>query len=240
MSQRAPAEVVREPRAFEALRAILLSPVAIGGVTVLCIVGNRLRAFAGIEPEYGFMVTNLFLAWIPLALAYAIAWAARRGATRPALPLLACAWIVFLPNAPYLVTDVVHLHRGEASVVNALELLLLAFAGVLIAVKSVQLVQRAVESIWGIAAGWRAVQVIVVLSAIGVYIGRVLRWYSWTIFEDPHNLAHVLLRSPSEPGRVALGTLGILAFASAFYVVYRVLTGAGAESARLAPRGAEG
>src|SRR3954471_7712907 len=134
MSQRAPAEAAREPSAFEALRVTLLSPVAIGFVTAICVVGNRLRAAAGIQPEYGFMVTNLFLAWIPLALAYAIAWAARREVTRLALPLLACAWIIFLPNAPYLVTDIVHLHRDEVNVVNAIELSLLALCGLLIAV----------------------------------------------------------------------------------------------------------
>jgi|SRR4051794_23557635 uncharacterized membrane protein len=238
MSQRAPAEAAREPSAFEALRVTLLSPVAIGFVTAICVVGNRLRAAAGIQPEYGFMVTNLFLAWIPLALAYAIAWAARREVTRLALPLLACAWIIFLPNAPYLVTDLVHL-RHQASVVNVAEMSLLAFAGVLIAVKTVQLVQGAVETLWGVAAGWRAVQVTVVLAAIGVYIGRVLRWYSWTLFDHPHHLVHAVLRTPSQPVRVGLGLIGILVFAGGFYLVYRVLTGAKAETPRLTPGAVE-
>jgi uncharacterized membrane protein len=225
MVQRAPAEAAWSSRAFEALRVTLLSPVAIGLFTALCIVGSRLRVSVGLEPGYDFIDTNLFLAWIPLALAYAIAWAARRELTRPALPLLAGVWILFLPNAPYLVTDVVHL-RDQVSVVNALELSLLALTGLMIAVKSVQLVQHAVESLWGVAAGWRAVQAIVVLAAVGVYVGRVLRWYSWTIVFDPHKLAHAILRSPSEPGRVGLGLLGIVVFACAFYSSYRVLTGA--------------
>jgi len=186
MSQPVPAEAAQPSRRFDELREILLSPVTIGFLTAITIVGNRLRFSAGFEPEYGFMVTNLFLAWIPLALSYAIAWAARREVTRPALPLLACAWILFLPNAPYLVTDIVHLHRDEVNVVNAIELTLLALCGLLIAVKSVQLVQRAVETLWGVAAGWRAVQAIIVLAALGVYIGRVLRWYSWTLLQHPH------------------------------------------------------
>jgi uncharacterized membrane protein len=84
------------------------------------------------------------------------------------------------------------------------------------------------------------VQVIALLTAVGVYLGRVLRWYSWTIFQHPHDLAHVVLRSPAEPVRVGLGLLGILAFASAFYLTYRVLTGARAEPVRLAPGAAEG
>jgi uncharacterized membrane protein len=234
MSQPAPAEAARPARAFDALREALLSPVAIGCLTALCIVGNRLRAFAGLEPEYGFLVTNLFLAWIPLALAYAISWAARRQLSRPALPLLACAWIIFLPNAPYLVTDVVHL-RQNVTGVNAIELSLLALTGLLVAVKSVQLVQRAVEGLWGVPAGWRAVQIVALLVAVGVYLGRVLRWYSWTLLQHPHELGRILLRTPSEPGRVLLGLAGIAVFAGGFYIVYRVLTGPRKDT--LAPAG---
>lgn len=239
MSQPSGAGARRAPRWFERLRVALLSPVAIGFVTALCLVGESLRAFAGLQPEYDFLVTNLVLAWIPLALAYAISLAARRAVTWPALPLLACGWIVFLPNAPYLVTDLVHLDEG-VSLPNAIELSLLAVTGLLVGIKSVQLVQGAVERLWGVRAGWRAVQVIALLTAVGVYLGRVLRWYSWTIFQHPHDLAHVVLRSPAEPVRVGLGLLGILAFASAFYLTYRVLTGARAEPVRLAPGAAEG
>ena len=71
MRQRAPADAARSSRAFEALRVTRLSPIAI------CL--------------------NLFLAWAPLALAHAIAWAERLGLGWSALPLL--AWILFLPSA---------------------------------------------------------------------------------------------------------------------------------------------
>jgi uncharacterized membrane protein len=234
MAQRPPIAAVSRPRALDTLRAALLSPLGIGLVTALCLVAADLRRFAEVEPSYGFLHWNLFLAWIPLVLAYAIAWAARREITRPLLPLLALGWIVFLPNAPYLVTDLVHL-RELVNVPNAVVLSLLAFTGLLIGVKSIQLVQGAVECLWGVAAGWRAVQVIAVLTAFGVYLGRVLRWNSWTILVHPHQLAHAVLRSPSEPGRVGLGLAGIVVFAAAFYLSYRLLTGARADAARLAP-----
>ena len=51
--------------------------------------------------------------------------------------------------------------------------------------------------------------------------------------QHPHDLAHVVLRSPAEPGRVGLGLLGILAFAGAFYLAYRVLTGAACRAGEL-------
>jgi uncharacterized membrane protein len=234
MTARVPVEAGPMARAFDSLRVALLSPIGIGFFTALCLVANDLRRFAEIDPGYGFLSWNLFLAWIPLALAYAITWAARRELAWPGLPVLAFAWIVFLPNAPYLVTDLVHL-RENVNVYNAIVLALLALTGLLIGVKSVQLVQRTVESLWGVAASWRVVQLIAVLTAFGVYVGRVLRWNSWTILVHPHEMAHVILRSPSEPGRVGLGLLGIVVFASAFYIAYRLLTGTRAEATKLAP-----
>src|ERR1700682_3698901 len=98
MSQHAPREAGRVSRALDALRATLLTPIGIGFFTLLCLVAADLRRLAEIEPGYGFLRWNLFLAWIPLVLAYAIAWAARRKPAWPALPLLALGWIVFLPN----------------------------------------------------------------------------------------------------------------------------------------------
>jgi uncharacterized membrane protein len=219
-------------RRLEAVRIATLSPAGIGVVTALFLVAADIRRRAGVEPPYGYLVWNLFLAWIPLVLAYAVSWAACGKITRLALPVLAIAWIVFLPNAPYLVTDLVHLYE-LFNVPNLIVLALLAITGLLIGVKSVQLVQLAVEGLWGETAGWRAVQFIAVLTAFGVYLGRELRWNSWTIL-DRQELAHAFIRSPSQPGRVALDLLGIVVFAGAFYLSYRVLTGARAEQSRLA------
>jgi uncharacterized membrane protein len=237
MSQHAEIEAGRLSRAFDALRAALLSAIGIGFFSACCLVAATPSRFADIEgPGYGFISWNLSLAWIPLILAYMLAWAAQRRVTRVALPVLAAAWIFFLPNAPYLVTDLVHL-RGSFNVPNLITLSLLAFTGVLIGVRSVQLAQRAVETLWGVAAGWRAVQVIAVLAAFGVYVGRVLRWNSWTIILHPrelaHETAHIALRSPSEPAHVSAGLLGIVVFAGSFYFAYRVLTGSGGRATRL-------
>ncbi len=233
MSQRASSPGRPLTRAFDAVRFVLLSPVGIGFFTLVTWIAAEIRRSAEVDPGYGFLRWNLFLALVPLALAYAVSWAARWQLTQPALPLLAIGWIVFLPNAPYLVTDLVHL-RELFNYPNLIVLSLLAVTGLLIGVKSVQLVHRAVERIWGERAGWRAVRVIAVLIAVGVYIGRELRWNSWTILYDPHELEHALLRGQDEPGRVALGLLGIAIFASAFYLSYRVLTGGRAAAARLA------
>lgn len=57
------------------------------------------------------LVWNLFLAWIPLWLAIPMLWLEpRRGWRGMAVWLgLGCLWLLFLPNAPYLLTDLIHL-----------------------------------------------------------------------------------------------------------------------------------
>ncbi|MCY7349684.1 MAG: DUF1361 domain-containing protein, partial [Cytophagaceae bacterium] len=56
---------------------------------------------------------NLFLAWIPVGLALkAEQMAARAPFPRFKMLVIAVVWGLFFPNAPYLITDVVHLHHA--------------------------------------------------------------------------------------------------------------------------------
>jgi uncharacterized membrane protein len=209
-----------------ALRDALVSLGGATFLTVACLAADDMRRAAQVEPGLEFVRWNLFLAWIPLGLAYAVALVAPHRALRPALLPLGLAWLIFLPNAPYLVTDLVHLVDEGSSGPNVVVLSLLAAAGLVIGIRAVQLVHGAVAGIWGDAAGLRVVQLVAVLTAVGIYLGRVLRWNSWTIIEDPSYLVRLVARTPSELEHVALGTVGILAFASVFYASYRMLTGA--------------
>ena len=223
MRRHAPLETTAASRALDGVRAAALSPVSIAALSAACVAIRLLRHHAGIGPHYSFVGTNLLLAWIPLLLAYGVSCSAR-SRSRWALPPFAVLWILFLPNAPYLVTDLVHLKDG-VNAVNVVLLSLLALVGVLIGVKCVQLVQRAVEQLFGVNVGRRAVQVIAVLTAVGVYLGRVLRWNSWTVLHDPGVIAHAVLRSPSEPARVGLALLATVLFSLGFLAAYRVLAG---------------
>jgi uncharacterized membrane protein len=224
MAQRSPGGAGTVARWLQATRIVMLSPLGITFMSALCLLAADVRRYAQVEPGYGFLRWNLFLALVPLVLAYGLVWAARRELTWPALPALALAWIIFLPNAPYLVTDLVHLDEG-ASWPNVAVLMLFAITGLLIGVKCVQLVQRTVERAWGVAAGWRLVHVTAVLTAFGIYLGRVKRWNSWTVVEDPHAFVHALRAVPSEPGRVLLAAAGTVVFAICFSIAYRVLAG---------------
>src|SRR5689334_21968627 len=64
---------------------------------------------------YAFLIWNLFLAWPPVICAF-IAYKFHEKLTGPLrVVTLLCmgVWLVFLPNAPYLITDLVHLRPGN-------------------------------------------------------------------------------------------------------------------------------
>jgi uncharacterized membrane protein len=76
--------------------------------------------------DYRFMIWNLFLAWIPFIMAFA-AYRLHHARRQWGILIAGCAliWLLFLPNAPYLLTDLVHLrYRDDALVWYDLMLLL--------------------------------------------------------------------------------------------------------------------
>jgi uncharacterized membrane protein len=133
-----------------------------------------------------FLVWNLFLAWIPMLLAL---WFSALRRTAPTL-VVGAVWLVFLPNAPYLVTDLVHLGNGSNELWrHVLQFGFAAWTGTLLGVVSLRLVHISVERRWGRLAGWALVLVSTGLCAVGVVIGRFQRWNSWDIVTRPGAVA---------------------------------------------------
>lgn len=136
---------------------------------------------------YGFMVWNLFLAVVPVVAAALLrALSSRRAGVLLAL-VLGAVWLAFLPNAPYLVTDLVHL-QARAPVPLWYDIIVLgsfAGTGMVLAYVSVADVEAAVRaragSVWAAIVAYGAL----VLSGFGIYAGRFLRWNSWDILTSP-------------------------------------------------------
>jgi uncharacterized membrane protein len=142
---------------------------------------------------YVFLIWNLFLAVIP---AFA---AAQLGRARTRLGQWTCAslWLLFLPNAPYLVTDFVHLRpRPHVPLWYDIALLLsCAATGLLLGYVSVADVQRWVAKRFGVLASWACAAAGLMLSGFAIYLGRFLRWNSWDVIADPKGLlAQIIMR----------------------------------------------
>ena len=162
---------------------LLLASIAFGFLLVAA------RSLRSEEFFFGFLIWNLFLAAVPLGISRLIrARAARLGA----LPLLALAalWLLFFPNAPYILTDLFHLEerRGVPLWYDLVVFLTFAWNGLILGFLSLRDVQEVLSRRFGHWLSWLAAFAALFLGSFGVYLGRYLRWNSWDLFTQPRLL----------------------------------------------------
>jgi uncharacterized membrane protein len=153
------------------------------------------------EPAFDFLTWNLFLAWIPFVLSLCVAAVHGRGGPRPLLWVLGAGWLLFLPNAPYILTDFIHLGRlgGAPLWFDAALIGTFATTGLALGLGSLLVVHHIVEARAGRVVGWAVAVSSLVLSAIGIYLGRFPRFNSWDVVTDPHSLVPVVLQRLADP-----------------------------------------
>jgi uncharacterized membrane protein len=134
-----------------------------------------------------FLSWNLFLAWVPFVLALLVYDGSRRGAPRVPLALGAVLWLLFFPNAPYLLTDYKYLEDWTGAPVWYDVVVLSAFAwtGLALGFASLYLMHRVATRMLGAVTAWALVPVVLTLGSLGVYLGRFERWNSWDVLADP-------------------------------------------------------
>ncbi|MGV2829278.1 DUF1361 domain-containing protein [Myxosarcina sp. GI1(2024)] len=157
------------------------------------ILANALGAF---NKYSGWIVWNLFLAFIPLVLSFWLFLKPKAYRRSPLWWLGFIVYFAFLPNAPYLLTDIIHL-------IEAIR------AGYSVWITTLVFIPLHSIAIW---LGWEAYVICLInqgyylkqqgkkrfilgselithfLCAIGIYLGRFLRFNSWDIVTQPNVL----------------------------------------------------
>jgi len=144
------------------------------------------------------MVWNLLLAWLPLVFAYL---ALRPRQARPIRLAFCLAWLLFLPNAPYLVTDMIHLPYGGGIPIlyDVVLLFSAALCGLALGLVPLRWMQVAVAGRLGAWPGRLFVLASLGMAGFGIYLGRYLRWSSWDVVLKPVALAHDIWLHVSHP-----------------------------------------
>lgn len=171
--------------AFSARRIAVLRLLAFMTASFAVLAVGRVLYTGTTEPT--FLAWNVFLAWIPFALAVLVYDGHRRGRPAPALLAGVALWLLFLPNAPYIVTDFKWLDDlgGIPVWYDAVLLSSAAATGLALGFVSLYLMQVLAQRVLGVAASRIFVVAVLALSSFGVYLGRVLRWNSWDLFTQP-------------------------------------------------------
>lgn len=165
-----------------------------------------------------WMSWNLMLALVPWALAM---WLFRdRRPIRGAGVILAFVCLALLPNASYVLTDVIHLPRHvRAEPSDAVVLFgVLPLFGLFMAVGFIAYVDTVRRiSTWVCEMDWarRSWPIEVLLhgmSAVGIYLGRAHRFNSWDLLDRPDEIGATVLGALTRMLPVAgmLLTFGIL------------------------------
>ncbi len=156
--------------------------------SALCCAYIVFRAWYSREISFKGFIWNLFLAWVPLGFAIVL-HARRELKMRFSWPDLGSGilWLLFFPNAPYIVTDLVHLQPrpGVPYWYDIIGIMAFVMTGLFLGYLSLYLVQEVVSDYLGRLGGWLFALVMLALSSFGIYLGRFLRWNSWDALLTP-------------------------------------------------------
>jgi len=140
--------------------------------------------------EYVFLPWNLFLAFVPYSITQLIAGRIDIIENRWKLFLALVIWLLFIPNAFYIITDLIHFTRVRSAPKWFDLLLIFSFAwnGIMFGIVSLRKVEVITAVIRGKHFSAMLVFAVMWLNSLGIYIGRYLRFNSWDVITDPFSL----------------------------------------------------
>lgn len=186
----------------------------------------------------GGVIWNLFLAVVPIVLAYLLCGIARQPkksyVDKAAIAILGLVWLAFLPNTCYLLTEWRHFLQSldahnlylKADISRDLMIRLMLYtsfyfcysaAGMIAYVLALRPVARLAIRNGG--NKWLLGLVLFPLLSLGVYLGLVLRFNSWDLLQQPNRILTSLQVIASRP----LLTTFLLIFAAFLWLSYLVL-----------------
>ncbi|HEY9529733.1 MAG TPA: DUF1361 domain-containing protein [Anaerolineales bacterium] len=205
---------------YRLMMFLLLASATVFSVTIW-----RVRSEYSGSERYAFLIWNLFLAWIPFIISYfSYTVIIQRRWVYLFIPIAAFLWLIFFPNAPYILTDFQHLAYDSNDLpvwYDVMMLIWFAFTGLLLGMVSLFLMQQIVRREFGPWIGWAFVAVVTAVSAAGVYMGRFLRWNSWDILRDPTGIALYSFERIQDPSLQSIGFIGL--FGAFFLFLYITL-----------------
>jgi uncharacterized membrane protein len=207
-------------------RLAALGVLVLASAFSVSLVALRFLLSGGVH--YHNLLWNLVLAWVPLVFALVAYDRHRRGGRGLQVAVPLALWLVFLPNAPYLVTDFVLLRQVRDMPIWFDVALVSSFAwtGLLLGFVSVYLVQEIARRSVGPVFGWLGAVCAFGLCGIGIYLGRYLRWNSWDLFVRPAGVLQDVATRLASPRLVGMSLLMAAFLTVAYAMLYTVLEAA--------------
>ena len=188
-------------------------------------------SFVALSSGFARIVWNLFLAYIPVFLSvWLFRWSDRRS---PIWWVIFAIFIAFLPNAPYILTDIIHYiwliqkRIPDSIIIFAVtpQYLIFLIGGFQAYVMSLLNLEFYLTKI-GQEKSIFAVQILIhFLSAIGIYLGRFLRFNSWDFVTQPDELAETLARDLSHKQPVLAISITFIILLGLYWITKQINLG---------------
>lgn len=146
---------------------------------------------------YGFYVWNTILALVPHWCSNQIA----KATTKTKRNVLMLLWLLFLPNAPYLLTDVLHLANRHPVPFwfDVLLVIQFAFLGMFLGFLAIRNVEQFLQQSYSHKTTRIIINFSFILCGYGIYLGRFIRLNSWDFIAQPFALIKVSVDRVANP-----------------------------------------
>jgi uncharacterized membrane protein len=197
-------------------------------IFVLCFLSSSflvVRLILDYSPNKFFILWNLFLASVPYLLVLQLGL--RKNISSFHLIITFIIWLLFLPNAPYIITDLKHIKivAINDTLFESLFILSFTISGLYFGFLSLRDMILALQE-----KGWLTNKiriyifqnVILSLTAVGIYLGRELRWNSWDLFQKPKSLFDDMIALFLDPKEHLHGWVFIISMSIFLMVTFKV------------------
>ncbi|MBP9887504.1 MAG: DUF1361 domain-containing protein [Leptospiraceae bacterium] len=199
-----------------------------GGLSLLCFSFSIFRFIYTDTKVFLFLNWNLFLAFVPWAVTSVTILKPKLQTYRITIFILLSIWLLFFPNAPYILTDLFHL-RLKSAMPKWFDLILIlsfAWTGLVFGFLSLwdieKILSKSMNRIW-----MSLISVcLLFIGSFGIYLGRYLRWNSWDIINEPFNLIYDItdrLVNPFDHPRTWGVTIFMGIFLNIIYWTFRMI-----------------
>lgn len=161
----------------------------IKSLAILCIILVISRMHYTENLKFIFLLWNLFLAWIPYASTSYILKNIQTISKTKKWTMVVLS-IFFLPNAVFLITDLIHLKPRMYIPIWYDAFLLFNFSILGLIYNTITLInlEKLISPYLKQKNIWIFMGILILASGYGVYLERVLRWNSWDIILSPFQI----------------------------------------------------
>lgn len=167
---------------------IFTIPKSIFLLIIFVVILSVLRIFLFEKFSLVYILWNIFLAIIPFFISSILLWLFTNRSVNKALFIIGgIVWLLFIPNAPYIITDLVHIGeiRSVPALYDSFLLFSAAWVGLLLGMFSINHMEQIFYMKYSKGVTSIIIGLIMLLTSFGMYLGRFLRFNSWDIFENP-------------------------------------------------------